>query len=215
MTIRIALVDDHNLVLRTLSSWVSSAADDFEVVASVASWDELLDSDAEPADVVLLDLDLGDNIPLAVKIATLRAAGSAVVVVSSFANAEGVRSAIEAGALSYVSKSEDTEELLNAIRAAASGRPYTSSHLAYLLVSSTGPQRPKLSEQEQRALCLYASGLPMKSVARQLGVTYETAKSYVDRVRDKYERAGREARTKVDLRVRAVEDGWLPDTPSG
>jgi DNA-binding NarL/FixJ family response regulator len=58
-------------------------------------------------------------------------------------------------------------------------------------------------------LILYASGLPMKSVARRLGVSFDTAKCYVDRVRDKYERTGREARTKIELRQRAEEDGLL------
>jgi two-component system, NarL family, nitrate/nitrite response regulator NarL len=42
-----------------------------------------------------------------------------------------------------------------------------------------------------------------------MGVHYETAKSYLDRVRYKYSQVGREARTKVELRTRAVEDGHL------
>jgi DNA-binding CsgD family transcriptional regulator len=68
-----------------------------------------------------------------------------------------------------------------------------------------------LSPQELRALALYVSGLPLKSVARQMGVQYETAKSYLDRVRAKYAQVGREARTKVELRNRAVEDGHLTE----
>jgi len=49
----------------------------------------------------------------------------------------------------------------------------------------------------------------MSSVARRLNVKQGTAKSYLDRVRDKYEQAGRAARTKLELRDRAVEDGVL------
>ena len=49
----------------------------------------------------------------------------------------------------------------------------------------------------------------MKSVARRLGVSIHTAKGYIDRVRDKYTRAGRETSTKLDLHQRAVEDGLL------
>jgi two-component system nitrate/nitrite response regulator NarL len=51
----------------------------------------------------------------------------------------------------------------------------------------------------------------MKSVARRLGVTPHTAKSYIDRVREKYNDVGREARTKIELRIRAVEDGFLSE----
>ena len=53
----------------------------------------------------------------------------------------------------------------------------------------------------------------MKSVACRLGVSPDTAKQYIDRVRLKYRKAGREATTKVDLYRRAVEDGHLPDRP--
>ena len=49
--------------------------------------------------------------------------------------------------------------------------------------------------------------LPLKTVARHLNVSYETAKTYLDRIRDKYAQAGRPAPTKLDLRDRALEDG--------
>jgi hypothetical protein len=51
----------------------------------------------------------------------------------------------------------------------------------------------------------------MKSVARRMNISVDTAKCYVDRVREKYAHAGREARTKIDLHRRALEDGLLPD----
>ena len=73
------------------------------------------------------------------------------------------------------------------------------------------PRTPALSPQELRALTLYASGLPLKSVAWRLGVTVYTAKGYIDRVRQKYADVGREARTKLELHLRAVEDGWLDE----
>jgi two-component system nitrate/nitrite response regulator NarL len=50
----------------------------------------------------------------------------------------------------------------------------------------------------------------MASVARRLRIRPGTAKSYVDRVREKYDEAGRPARSKMELRDRAVEDGILP-----
>jgi len=62
-------------------------------------------------------------------------------------------------------------------------------------------------------LRLYATGLPIKSVARRLGIGEETAKQYVRRVREKYAQANRAAPTKVDLYHRAVEDGHLPSPP--
>jgi DNA-binding CsgD family transcriptional regulator len=69
--------------------------------------------------------------------------------------------------------------------------------------------RPKLSTSERQALALYASGYSMADVASQMNVQYETAKTYLRRVREKYSRAGRPTSTKADLIRRAAEDGHL------
>jgi DNA-binding NarL/FixJ family response regulator len=66
-----------------------------------------------------------------------------------------------------------------------------------------------LSEQEQKALVLYASGLKLESVARRMNVAPSTVKSYLDRVRDKYREAGIEARTKTSLYKVARDEGLL------
>ncbi|MGH3184774.1 MAG: LuxR C-terminal-related transcriptional regulator [Streptosporangiaceae bacterium] len=72
---------------------------------------------------------------------------------------------------------------------------------------------PALSPQETRALQLYATGMPIKSAARKMTISDDTAKQYRGRVREKYARAGRAAPTKLDLYYRAVEDGHLPALP--
>jgi two-component system, NarL family, nitrate/nitrite response regulator NarL len=59
-------------------------------------------------------------------------------------------------------------------------------------------------------LRLYATGMPIKPVARRLGISPETARQYVRSVREKYAEANRTAPTKLDLYHRAVEDGHLP-----
>jgi DNA-binding CsgD family transcriptional regulator len=70
-----------------------------------------------------------------------------------------------------------------------------------------------LSQQERRALQLYATGMPLKSVARKMTISDETVKQYLGRVREKYARAGRAAPTKLELYHRAVEDGHIPPPP--
>jgi len=210
-TITLGIVDDHQVLLDGLTAWIRARTDDVRVAVACTSWKRLLASDAYPVDVVLLDLELGDALPAAVKIATLRMAGVATVVVGSTAVPAMVRECISAGAFGFVPKSEDASVLLDAVRTAARGETYLSATVAAALLSDDGHERagPRLSEQERRVLVLYASGLPMKSVARRLDVGYETAKSYLGRVRDKYALCGREARSKIDLRRRAVEDGLI------
>jgi DNA-binding CsgD family transcriptional regulator len=53
----------------------------------------------------------------------------------------------------------------------------------------------------------------LKSVARKLAISEDTAKQYLGRVREKYANAGRAAPTKMELYYRAVEDGYLPPPP--
>jgi two-component system uhpT operon response regulator UhpA len=210
--LRLAIVDDHQMVLSGLQAWVGQADGRVEVVIAVASWADLLDHPAFPVDVVLLDLDLGDGIPVPLKISTLRQAGVATVIISTLADPAHIRICLTAGAAGYLPKTEPADEILRAVTAAASGESYMTPSLAALLVADredNAENAPALSPQELRALILYASGLPMKSVARRLGVSIHTAKGYIDRVREKYTQAGRETRTKLDLHQRAVEDGLL------
>ena len=70
--------------------------------------------------------------------------------------------------------------------------------------------KAQLGRREREILHLYASGLPLKLAAEQLGIGYSTAREYLDRIRVKYVEVGRPAPTKVDLLRRAVEDGILP-----
>jgi hypothetical protein len=81
--------------------------------------------------------------------------------------------------------------------------------LAYILATDDAAGRPALSHQERRALQLYATGMPMKSVAEKMTISDETVKQYLAGVREKYARAGRAAPTKLELYYRAVEDGHL------
>jgi hypothetical protein len=113
-----------------------------------------------------------------------------------------------------VLKSEETSQVQAAIKAVAAGMDWISPRLAYILAADDAPDRPVLSAQETRALRLYATGMPMKSVARRMVLSEETVKQYVGRVRLKYARAGRAAPTKIELYYRAVEDGHLPPYPT-
>lgn len=211
--IRVAIVDDHRLMLDGLSTWLTARAEDLDVVIAVTRFRELIRHPQFPVDVVLLDIDLGDDVPAGAKIVELCAAGVAVVVVSTFTDPRRVRECVSAGALGYVPKSENADDMARSVRSAARGEAYVTPALAAMLVADEHEEPgPALSPQERRALVLYASGLPLKTVARQLDISVETAKTYLTRVREKYAHAGREARTKIALHRRAVEDGLLHES---
>jgi len=214
--IRLALVDDHKMLLGALTEWIRNAADEIDMVAAVTTWPELLTHSEFPVDVVLLDLDLKDNIPVALKISTLKQSGVRVVLMSTYSEPNVVREALAAGALGYLVKSEEASMIVEAIRAAAQGESFISAELDLAINAADIGGAPKLSAQERRVMALYGGGEPVKAVAYKLGISEETAKSYLKRIREKYRVAGIDVGTKVALRRRAIQDGILiQDSPTG
>ena len=204
---RVAVVDDHRLLLGALSEWVRGYSGVITLDLAVASWSELLAHEKFPVDVVLLDVDLKDQIPISLKLATLGSIGVRTLLMSTYSEPALVREALAAGALGYVVKSEPVESIVAGIQAAAAGERYLSAELEDAL-RSTSPA-PKLSAQERRVMALYGAGETVKSVAVKLGISEETAKSYLKRIREKYRAAGVDVGTKVALRRRAISDGIL------
>ncbi len=211
--IDIAAVDDHPIILDSVAGWVMADESDIRVVATAATVDALLAGPGRRADVVLLDLDLGDGTTVAGNVAAILAAGPAVLVLSASDRPLAVRAAMRAGARGYALKNEQADQIRSAIREVAAGRDCITPRLAYIFATDDAADGPALSHQERRALQLYATGLPMKSVARRMAISEETVKQYLGRVREKYALAGRAAPTKLELYYRAVEDGHLPPPP--
>ncbi|OUE08663.1 Transcriptional regulatory protein UhpA [Clavibacter michiganensis] len=207
--ITLAIVDDHRMLLGALTEWIRNAASDIEMVAAVSTWPELLTHPRFPVDVVLLDLDLKDNLPISLKISTLKTTGVKTVLMSTYSEPNVVREALASGALGYLVKSEDASMIVDAIRLAADGQSYISAELDLAINSTDVGGVPKLSAQERRVMALYGGGEPVKSVAYSLGISEETAKSYLKRIREKYRVAGFDVGTKVALRKRAIQDGIL------
>lgn len=207
--IRLALVDDHKMLLGALTEWIRGAATDINMVAAVSSWPELLTHPEFPVDVVLLDLDLKDNLPISLKISTLKTTGVKTVLMSTYSEPNVVREALAAGALGYLVKSEEAGMIVEAIRSANKGESYISAELDLALNAVDVGGSPRLSAQERRVMALYGGGEPVKAVAYQLDISEETAKSYLKRIREKYRVAGIDVGTKVALRKRAIQDGIL------
>ena len=208
----VAAVDDHPIVLTGLAAALRQLPG-IEVTATAASVAELLAGPGRAADVVLLDLGLGDGSSPPDTIRRLIELGLAVAVYSAAADPVTVRAAIRADAAAFVSKTDQLEDVAEAIRRTADGTGWISPPLAFLLLTDDAPDRPALSPQEKQALQLYAAGLSMRAVAGRMGIAPETAKQYIDRVRKKYREAGRTAASKIDLLRRAMEDGLID--PSG
>lgn len=202
--ITVGLIDDDRFLREALAQWIA-AREGLTVVASacdVASYLAL----GTPAEVVLLDLNLRDHSTVGGNVEHICATGAKVIVVSTVPDPEFVIEAIEAGAAGYITKDGELEALAAAVATVAAGGDAIPHELAFAFSRDRRPSRPRLSEKESRVAMLYGSGLPMKSVARQLGIAEGTAHEYLGRVKRKYAQLGREARTKHDLAARLRED---------
>ncbi|MFF2049998.1 response regulator transcription factor [Leifsonia sp. NPDC058194] len=210
---RLAILDDHEILLDSLATWIEKNAPEFDLVLRAGSWIELVHSDAFPTDLVIMDLQLRESVSIGARVRTCRAAGAKVVVLSAVDTQEDRDAALAAGAVAYVTKSQPMNELLAAALSAI-GRGGDRREPAPEPVWRPRPiipeaARPRLSDGERQALVLYADGRTTSEVAKAMNVQYETAKTYLRRVREKYGKAGRPTSSRADLIRRAAEDGYL------
>ena len=208
--IRLAILDDHEVLLDSLGSWIASNAPDFDLVLSASTWLQLVHSDNFPTDLVFLDFQLKEPVSIEARVRTCRAAGAKVIVLSSLDTRESRERALAAGAAAFLSKSLPMREVMDSARAIMGiesdpqNRPWRSTP-----PGTFAQVRPKLSPGEAEALRLYATGYSTTEVATHMNVQYETAKTYLRRVREKYAKANRPASKRAELIRRAAEDGYL------
>ncbi|GEK84839.1 response regulator [Microbacterium aerolatum] len=211
----VAFIDDHESVRLGLELACERAGEGTVVfsgstVGSYLDWRATPGS--RPADVVVLDLTLGDGTTVTENVTALVADGASVVIHSVADRPAAVREALAAGAAGVVSKSSALDDVVDAIRTVARGDALNNVEWASAVEGDREFADAQLSVRERDVLRLYAAGLPLKAVAERLGVAYSTAKENITRVRVKYVEVGRPAPTKVDLLRRAMEDGIVsPD----
>lgn len=207
--LRVAVVDDHESVRLGLKTAFTDEG--YEFVLAAATVQELVDGLAgREVDVVVLDLSLGDGSTVTDNVKRVQATGSAVLVHSIADRVASVREALAAGAAGVIPKSSATRTVIAAAASVARGEVLNNLEWASAIDADRDFAKAQLGRREREILHLYASGLPLKLAAQQLGIGYSTAREYLDRIRVKYVEVGRPAPTKVDLLRRAVEDGILP-----
>lgn len=206
---RIAIIEDHPLMLRALSSNLALNLPYTEFIYQGKSISDALTAiDVAGCDLALLDLDLGDGIPPIQNLEKLLASGTPVLIVSALAEQFLVRQALTNGASGFISKNADESTLIDAVTSIISGENYMSADIATILLSDKTD--PGLSAQEKQALSLYASGLKLDAVARSMNLSRSSASEYIQRARKKYLKVGINLPTKTDLYRQAQKDGLLP-----
>lgn len=204
---RVALIDDHEIVGIAVERAVAQSGLDYlGVVPTVDALFEQLPT----TEMAVLDLRLTDGSSPATNVHRLVDRGISVLVLTSGENPALVAVAARMPVVGIVRKSVRMDILVDALRAAAEGEPFMSTELASAIDTDPALSSARLSAQEQKVLALFARGVKAQVVASRLGIAVPTVNDYVRRIRAKYAEIGRPAHTKVDLYIRAVEDGILP-----
>lgn len=180
--IDVMLADDHAIVRHGLSQ-LFATTDDIRLVAQASDGDEAvaLAQQHRPA-IVLMDLSMPgmDGVEATRRIVASQP-GTAVVVLTSFGDQTRILEALDAGAVGYLLKHVDPEEILEAVRVtAAGGAPLDPRAARALLDARTRrPDAAGLTDREREVVGLLADGLPNKVIARRLGITERTVKAHL------------------------------------
>ena len=200
--IRVLVVDDHPVLRGGLEQLVSGAAD-MEVVGTAADGRAALERVRETApDVVLMDLQMpGVDGVTATRTILAETPGTQVLVLTSFSDGERIVAALDAGAVGYLLKDADPDDVLDGIRAVSRGEsPIHPRAARELLGTRTAAARPgpsvQLTPREIEVLTLVRQGLANKQIARRLGITERTVKAHLTST---FSRIGVRDRTQAAL----------------
>jgi DNA-binding NarL/FixJ family response regulator len=199
--IRVLVAEDHAVVRSGLERLLATTSE-VEVVGGAADGEQAVTLAAELApDVVLMDLSMPnmDGIEATRRILAGNDAVQ-VVVLTSISDREKIEAALDAGAIGYLLKDAEPEEVIRGIRAAARGESPIAPKAARTLLAARG-ERPesRLSDRELEVLRCVAEGLPNKVIARRLGISEKTVKAHLTRV---YQQIGVTDRTQAALWAR-------------
>lgn len=210
MTVRVLVCDDHPVVRAGITALLSTD-DGIEVVGEAATGEEIIGLAVDvPADLVLMDLQLGSGDGIvhgAEATRRIRAAGAGapnVLVLTNYDSDADVVAAIEAGASGYLLKDTPPDQLLDGIRRAAAGETALSPDVTAMLMKRMRTPTVSLSVRELEVVEAVAAGLSNSQIAARLFVSESTVKTHLVHV---FEKLG--ARSRTDAVAKAREAGLI------
>ncbi|WP_309650661.1 response regulator transcription factor [Nocardioides sp.] len=197
--IRVVLVDDH-AVIRLGMGQLLAATDDIVVVGEASDGAEAIEvAERTRPDVVLMDLQMPgmDGVKATRHIVSAKLAD--VLVLTSFSDSERIFGALDAGAVGYLLKDADPDDVLNGIRAVSRGESPIHPRAARALIGTrAGSANVQLTGRESEVLGLVKEGLANKQIARRLGISERTVKAHLTSA---FARIGVSDRTQAALWV--------------
>ena len=207
-TIRVMLVDDHNVVRSGLATFLR-AYEDLELVGEAKNGAEAVSlCHHKKPDVILMDLMMPEMDGIAATQAILADYPDIkIIAMTSFENEELVHGVLAAGAISYLLKNVTSDEMAKAIRDAVSGRSTLSPEAASVLVQATrSTQRPSydLTEREIEVLNLVVEGNSNRQIADAMIISLATVKAHISSILSKLQVSSRAEAIAFAIRNKLV-----------
>jgi DNA-binding NarL/FixJ family response regulator len=197
--IRVLIVDDHAMLRAGLEQLLTGEAD-LDVVGKAADGREAIQLARElRPDVVLMDLQMPDVDGVEATRTIVGEELADVLVLTSYSDAERIVGALDAGALGYLLKDAEPDEVLRGIRAVARGESPINPRAARQLLGArrtTSAVAAELTPRETEVLGLVRQGLANKQIARRLGISERTVKAHLTSA---FQRIGVVDRTQAAL----------------
>ena len=213
-TIRVMIVDDH-MMMRTGLRYTLSSFDDLELVAEASSGSEAIDmcSSVKP-DVILMDMIMPgmDGVDTTIKIREIYPEIQ-IIALTSFQEKDMVERAIQAGAIGYLLKNVNAQELARAISAAYEGRPTLSEEATEALMESIRQKETvdhDLTPREREILTLMSKGLTNQQIAEQLMISKSTVKFHAKGILSKLGAANRAEAVNIAWKHNLITDPQDP-----
>lgn len=205
--IRVAVVDDHDMVRRGLASYLKITGD-IQLVGEAADGEQALQvCESQKPDVVLMDLVMPRmNGIEAIHHIHERFPDIRVIALTSFQDRDMVQEALREGAISYLLKNVTGEDLATAIRCACAGKPTLAPEVAqeFILSSRTSQLGDDLTDREKEVLLLMVEGMSNPEIAVRLTISRSTARAHVSNVLAKLGVARRSEAISIALRNKLV-----------
>jgi two-component system, NarL family, response regulator LiaR len=205
--IRVLVVDDHPVVRRGIKSLLAEEGD-LQVVGEAANGKDAIQQVANlHPDVILMDLVMPEMTGVeAIQHITASYPESRILVMTSFAADDKVFPSIKAGALGYLMKDSDPEDLIRMIHQVHRGELSIHPTIARKVIQELNrpPEEPltpdPLTERELEILQLLAQGVENKEIARRLVLREATVRTHVSNILSKLHLANRVQATLYALR---------------
>lgn len=207
----LAIIDDRDVVHAGIEAWIISSHPRIKIVAHYSDPADFhrLQAATPASHVVLFELQHQGRKPDFEALREICQAGHRVVVYSNLLTDEMILRTLDAGAMTYVAKSESFDHLAKAIYAAPTENPYIAPRMAQALRNDKAHGRPRLSKREEEVLIAWCQTENKDLVGKRLFIEPSTVRTHLQRVRAKYTAVGRPASTKAALIARAIQDGLV------